>query len=195
MSIITRYTIILILLSLMFLVPLQPVASENNKITLEYFYGEDCESCNLTGKPIINNIEQSYGDKITIKRYSVEDDPETENYQKMVNYYGFEYYPAIVVLNQSSGSYTKFSYDDLDDENLLKPLENLKSTIDLYLAGENEETQVDQDITFNALLIIGLIAIALVIVVLIKKRYKFTIENNINQLIQFYTNQIAQYPN
>jgi hypothetical protein len=29
----------------------------------------------------------------------------------------------------------------------------------------------------------------------IKKRYEFTIENNINQLIQFYTNQIAQYPN
>ena len=29
----------------------------------------------------------------------------------------------------------------------------------------------------------------------IKKRYEFTIENNINQLIQFYTNQIAQYTN
>lgn len=31
--------------------------------------------------------------------------------------------------------------------------------------------------------------------IVIKKRYEFTIENNINQLIQFYTNQIAQYPN
>jgi len=28
----------------------------------------------------------------------------------------------------------------------------------------------------------------------IKKRYEFTIENNINQLIQFYTSLIAQYP-
>ena len=31
--------------------------------------------------------------------------------------------------------------------------------------------------------------------IVIKKRYEFTIENNINQLIQFYTNLIAQYPN
>ena len=31
--------------------------------------------------------------------------------------------------------------------------------------------------------------------IVIKKRYEFTIENNINKLIQFYTNQIAQYPN
>jgi hypothetical protein len=31
--------------------------------------------------------------------------------------------------------------------------------------------------------------------IVVKKRYEFTIENNINQLIQFYTNQIAQYPN
>jgi len=30
--------------------------------------------------------------------------------------------------------------------------------------------------------------------IVIKKRYEFTIENNINKLIQFYTNQIAQYP-
>jgi len=30
---------------------------------------------------------------------------------------------------------------------------------------------------------------------LIKKRYEFTIENNINKLIQFYTNLIDQYPN
>jgi len=31
--------------------------------------------------------------------------------------------------------------------------------------------------------------------IVIKKRYEFTIENNINQLIQFYTDLIAQYPN
>jgi len=30
---------------------------------------------------------------------------------------------------------------------------------------------------------------------LTKKRYEFTIENNINKLIQFYTNLIDQYPN
>ena len=172
MRIITRYTIIcMLIISTIFFIP-STVKSEDNKIIVEYFYGEGCDSCNITGTPIINNIEQSYGNKITIKRYSVLVDPETENYQKMVNYYGFEYYPAIVVLNQSSGSYTKFSYDDLDDENLMKPLQNLKSTIDLYLAGENEEMEVDQDITLNALLIIGLIVIALVIIVFIRRRYK-----------------------
>lgn len=31
--------------------------------------------------------------------------------------------------------------------------------------------------------------------IVIKKRYEFTIENNINRLIQFYTNQITQYLN
>jgi hypothetical protein len=30
--------------------------------------------------------------------------------------------------------------------------------------------------------------------ILLKKRYQFTIENNINRLIEFYTDLIAQYP-
>ena len=178
MNNIAKYTIICILILSTILLSSQTVRSEDNKITIEYFYDESdrCDSCNYT-KPLINSLELYYGDKINLQRSPVEDDPETENYSKMVDYYEFRHYPALVVLNESSGSYTKFTYNDLYDEDndldpLEQPFETLKSTIDLYLAGSNEETQTDQGIDFNVFLIIAPIVIALIIVVFITNKHR-----------------------
>lgn len=140
------------------------VKSEDNKITVEYFYGEHCDTCNET-KSLINSMEQYYGDKINLQRYPVEDDPETANYSKMVDYYGFRHYPAVVILNQSSGSFETIPYEEITTDNLIL-------IIDSYLAGDNEETQTDQNNEFNIFLIIVPIVIVLIIVAAIIKKYK-----------------------
>lgn len=162
-----RSIIISLLLISIVIISLYAVKSEDEKIIVEYFYGEYCDTCNET-KPIIDSIEQYYGDRINISRYSVEDDPETENYQRMVDFYEFEQYPAIVVLNQTSEYYTKMSYEEITVNNLIL-------TIDQYLTGENQENtdnQVDQNIVFNIILILLLIVIILAAVILIIKKNK-----------------------
>jgi thiol-disulfide isomerase/thioredoxin len=163
MGVIARYTIIFILLFSIFLVYLQPVKSDDSKIVLQYFYNETCLACNET-KPIINGIEQYYGDKITIQRYQVEDNPETENYKKWRNYYEFQYLPSVVVLNLSSGSYTKFPYGQIDEE-------QIKITIEKYIAGENSETSEDQNKSINIYFIAGavVVIIGIVLYILVKK--------------------------
>jgi len=164
MGVIARYTIIFILLFSIFLVYLQPVKSDDTKIVLQYFYNEDCPACNET-KPIINSIEQYYGDKITIQRYQVEDNPETENYKKWRNYYGFQYLPSVVVLNISSGSYTKFTDEQIDEE-------QIKITIEKYIAGENNEMPEDQNKSINIYYVAGavvVINIGIVLYILVKK--------------------------
>jgi len=141
MKIIVRYAVIFVLLSSIIIASSQSVASEDSEVVMEYFYGEECPACNET-KPLIDNMEQYYGNKITLQLYSVVDDPGTENYQRWRGYYGFQQYPSVVIMNLSNGYYTLFQYEDLADE---FAEENLKYTIDGYIAGNYSGIQINQN--------------------------------------------------
>jgi len=141
MRIIARYAVIFVLLFLIALTPLQSIASEDSEVVMEYFYGDECPACNET-KPLIDNIGQYYGNEITLQLYSVVNDPETENYQRWRDYYGFQHYPSVVIMDPSNGYYTLFQYEDLSDDGAE---ENLKHTIDGYLAGNYSGIQVNQN--------------------------------------------------
>jgi thiol-disulfide isomerase/thioredoxin len=119
------FTIILIFLSLQITAAFlfnQDAQAEQSQITtkdnfvLEFFYSDSCPSC-IQKEPIIDEIEQYYGDKITISRLRY-----TENKEKFDDY-GFKYLPVAVVKNTSSGYYTLFTFERITKENIKESID------------------------------------------------------------------------
>jgi len=127
----TRYNITAILLFLCFITLIffttnikgenQPAADKNPKVIVEFFYLDGCSACEQK-KPIIDNIEQYYGNNISVLRLLY-----NENREEFLAY-GFKTVPSAVVKNLSSGLYTMFTYERITEE-------NLKDSIDRHLAG------------------------------------------------------------
>jgi hypothetical protein len=96
---------------------IHPVIAENNNVVVEFFYSSEyCDNCEEK-KPIVNDIENYYGDNITVIRYPVDTSTYIENYNKFKNY-GFIAWPAVVVKNISAGKFDTFNYSEINEENL-----------------------------------------------------------------------------
>lgn len=130
-----RCFLIAILLSLVFFIFIQPVIGENSYLLVEFFYTEECDHCEEK-VPVIDEIEDYYGNNITVQRKSID----IFEYKQQFYDYGFTSTPGVVVKNQSSGNYTTFSYENIN-------VENLKDSIEYHLAGNYTEKppEVDQD--------------------------------------------------
>lgn len=74
----TKCLPILVLSFSIFLILIQPVVAES-KVKVEYFYSEGCGGCTKTS-PIIDEIEQEYGNNIIIERIDV--NANTENWDR-----------------------------------------------------------------------------------------------------------------
>jgi len=106
---------------------IHPVIAENNNVVVEFFYSSEyCENCEEK-KPIINDIENYYGDNITVIRYPVDTSTYIENYNKFKNY-GFIAWPAVVIKNISVGKFDTFNYSEINEE-------NLNNSINYHLVG------------------------------------------------------------
>jgi hypothetical protein len=90
---------------------------------LEFYYAQDCSHCEEK-RPIIDEIENLYKEKITVNRLPIEN---TENRNKFFKY-GFTSTPGVVVKNVSIGNYSTFPYEYIT-------LENLNESIDYHLEG------------------------------------------------------------
>lgn len=118
-----RRFLIVILPSLLIFTLTQTVVAENSDIIIEFFYAEGCDSCEEK-TPIIDEIEEYYGDNITLHRLSTEI---STNKQRFFNY-GFKSTPGVVIKNESTGNFTVFPYESIT-------IENIKNVTDYYLAG------------------------------------------------------------
>lgn len=131
----SRYFYITFLICLIFISFSKPVVAENSNIVLEFFISSSfCDSCEEK-KPIVNEIENFYGDNITIVRYEVDTLTNIDNYTKFKSY-GFKTYPAVVVKNISADE--KFNvllpYEDIT-------FENIKNAVNYHLVGNYSEEQ------------------------------------------------------
>ena len=127
--------LIAIFLSVVFFAFIQPVIAENNDVVVEFFYADGCGHCEEK-IPIIDEIEEYYGDNITVQRLSID----VSEYQKRFSAYGFSGPPGVVIKNQTSGNYSIFKYEYITEE-------SLKNSIDYHLAGNYTEKppEADQD--------------------------------------------------
>ena len=128
-----RYFFIIFLISLIFFSFSKPVFSENTNVVLEFFiYSSYCDQCEEK-KPIVDQIENFYGDNITIIRYEVDNFNNIDNYTKLKSY-GFKTFPAVVVKNISIDE--KFNvllpYEDIT-------FDNIKNAIEYHLKGNYTE--------------------------------------------------------
>ena len=128
-----RCFLIAVLLSLLVFSFVQTVVAEDNEVTVEFFYAEGCSHCEEK-KPVIDEIEQYYGDNITVQRLII---AYSEN-KRMFFDYGFTTTPGAVVKNSSTANYSVFPYE-------LITVENLKNAIDYYLAGNYTEAPPKPD--------------------------------------------------
>ncbi len=102
---------------------IRPVTAENNDIVLEFFISsKPCDSCDEK-KPIVEIIENMYGENITVDPYLVHKDDYEENYNRFISY-GFKIVPAIVVKNISAENFNVLlPYEDITEENLIDAIE------------------------------------------------------------------------
>ena len=119
----------------MFISFTKPVVAENSDIVLEFFISSSyCDSCEEK-KPIVNEIENFYGENITIIRYEVDTSANIENYNKFKSY-GFKTYPAVVVKNITTDE--KFNvllpYEDIS-------FDNIKNAVNYHLIGNYSDKQ------------------------------------------------------
>jgi cytochrome c biogenesis protein CcdA/glutaredoxin len=92
-------------------------------VNIEYFYQAGCHDCEITN-PLINQIKKQYENIIVIKT----DVSTTEGFNRW-NQYGFLEVPAIVINNE-----IKIPKEKITEE-------NLKSSIENYLEGEEPDNQ------------------------------------------------------
>ncbi len=128
---------------------------EKSEIVLDFFYSyincSECEEVNL----LIQNLNQSIKDNITINYYDINNN---SNFNKMKKY-NYEIPPLIVIRNTSSEEYNSFlTYDNTTNNTLINELEkHLKGkytnvVIELYIYSEhcdscNEaKARIDNDI-------------------------------------------------
>jgi hypothetical protein len=118
-----RCFLILTFICLSIFVVIQPVTAENSDIVLEFFISsKPCDSCDEK-KPIVKNIENIYGENITVERYLVHKEDYEENYKKFINY-GFKIVPAIVVKNISAENFNVLlTYEEITEDNLINAID------------------------------------------------------------------------
>ncbi len=155
----SKYSLVILFLTLIiFSLLIQPVIAENNKASLEFFHTTGCDICDEK-KIIVNKIQQQYQNDITVKIYLVTDHPETEleieNHSIWKNY-GFDYVPAIVIKNISSGNYTIFRYTEIEEQDVI-------DAIDAHLYGKPSETKVIDEKTPGFELILAILAITILL--------------------------------
>jgi len=111
-------------------------------VIVEYFYGEICSTCATETTPIINEIEEYYGDRITIEKLPVDAITYHENLDKMNSYSNkIKNYPVVVVKNLSvPNAISWFTYDLLNFS-----YENIKNSIEYHLIGNYEEEQPEAE--------------------------------------------------
>jgi len=108
---------------------LTQTALAGDVVNLEYFYGTTCPDCAQT-TPIIDEIEQEYGNNITVERLDVSI---LENWERWDSY-DFVEVPAVVVNYE-----TKLPIDEITKE-------NLETVIDNILGGGQTNESSDQNI-------------------------------------------------
>ncbi len=118
-----RCFFIIILISLSIFAVIKPVTAGNNDIVLEFFISsKPCDSCDEK-KPIVDKIENIYGDNISVERYLVHKVDYEENYKKFISY-GFKIVPAIVVKNISAENFNVLlNYEEITEENLINAID------------------------------------------------------------------------
>ena len=98
----------------------KPIIIDESEIFLEFFYTtkncSECEEINL----IIQGLNQSYKDNITINYYDIDNN---SNFGKMKKY-GYETPPLIVIRNTSAEQYNSYlTYNDTTQDTLKDELE------------------------------------------------------------------------
>jgi len=97
--------------------------ADESSIIVEFYFSDGCDHCqDKEGE--IDEIEQKYGNNITVEKYSISID---ENEDRFFDY-GFKVPPGVVVLNQSSEKFDIFPYEKIT-------LKNLEESIDYHLEG------------------------------------------------------------
>ncbi|KYK32196.1 MAG: hypothetical protein AYK22_07580 [Thermoplasmatales archaeon SG8-52-3] len=101
----------------------EPVVAENNQIVLEFFISsKPCDSCDEK-KPVVEKIENIFGENITVERYLVHKDDYEDNYNRFISY-GFKIVPAVAVRNISAPDFNiLLPYEDITEENLIDAIE------------------------------------------------------------------------
>jgi len=117
-----RCFLIIFLISLSIFTVIKPATAANSNIILEFYISsKPCDSCDEK-KPIVNEIENIYGDNITVERYLVHKEDYEENYKKFISY-GFKIVPAIVVKNISAENFNVLlTYEEITQENLFNAI-------------------------------------------------------------------------
>jgi cytochrome c biogenesis protein CcdA len=118
-----RRFLIITFLSFFIFISLEPVVAENSDIVIEFFISsKPCDSCDEK-KPIVETIEELYGENITIDLYLVHKNDYEENYNRFINY-GFKIVPAIAVRNLTAKDFdVLLLYEDITEENLIDAIE------------------------------------------------------------------------
>lgn len=118
----------------------QPVVAQESNVVVEYYYETDCETCLEETTPIIDEIEEYYGDIITLMRYPTDIDLYRENYQKMKSYE--LYSPSVVIINTSAQK-----YDSLSEKKEDFTKKNIISLVDYHLEGNYsvEKPKLERD--------------------------------------------------
>jgi hypothetical protein len=138
--------------------PKDDIVLEGN-ITLEFYVSSGyCSSCEEV-KPIISNVEQYYGDNISVERNPVDSTQYIDNFNKWRDY-GFSSYPSAVVkntsINISHELYEKSVFlFDLDEYSIKESFdypifyldfENLTKYIDISLAGNYTNITINESL-------------------------------------------------
>ena len=134
-----RYFCLAFLIFIIFISFSRPAVAENNSVVLEFFLSSSyCDSCEEK-KPAVNEIENFYGDNLTIIRYPVDTSTNIDNFTKFKSY-GFKTLPGVVVKNISANE--KFDvvlpYEDIT-------IENLKNAVNYHLIGNYSEETPEQN--------------------------------------------------
>jgi len=101
---------------------IKPVTADSSDIVLEFFISsKPCDSCDEK-KPIVEKIENLYGENITVEHFLVDKNDYEENYDRFVSY-GFKIVPAIAVKNISAEDFdVLMPYEDITEENLINAI-------------------------------------------------------------------------
>jgi len=130
----TKYYSIFFILLISTILLFNYVSAEETEITkkdpeviVEYFYGETCSECAETSDTI-DEAAEYFSKNITVYRLLVHGVDYPENLKKMQGY-GFQNYPAAVIINTSNNKYDKlYGKDEIT-------LINLKALIGYHLEG------------------------------------------------------------
>jgi len=115
--------LIIIFIGFIIFATIKPATAGNSDIVLEFFISsKPCDSCDEK-KPVVEIIENMFGENITVEHYLVDKDDYEENYNRFISY-GFKIVPAVVVKNTSAENFNVLlRYEDITEENLINAIE------------------------------------------------------------------------